>query len=155
MSTDLTLRINSTSSEDTEKLGELLGLRLKGGEVFLLSSDLGGGKTTLTRGIAKGAGSDDSVGSPTFTISRVYTTPHFEIHHFDFYRLNEPGIIAHELNEVMQDTNAVVIIEWADIVQDSLPSEHCLIAISQIGEDTRDIKITVPESLANVIEGIK
>ncbi|MFO0882078.1 MAG: tRNA (adenosine(37)-N6)-threonylcarbamoyltransferase complex ATPase subunit type 1 TsaE [Candidatus Saccharimonadales bacterium] len=154
MSTDLTLQINSTNSDDTERLGERLGARLKGGEVLVLSSDLGGGKTTLTRGIAKGAGSNDGVASPTFTISRIYSAPKFEIHHFDFYRLNEPGIITHELNEVMHDTNTVVIIEWADIVREALPKEHCLVTITQTGDDTREITVTLPESLAYLTKGL-
>jgi tRNA threonylcarbamoyladenosine biosynthesis protein TsaE len=154
MSTVLTLQINSTSSETTEQLGEQLGSRLKGSELFVLSSDLGGGKTTLTRGIVRGSGSTDSVASPTFTISRVYLAPRFEIHHFDFYRLQEPGIIAHELSEVLHDEQTVVIIEWADIVQSVLPRTFAQITITQTGDDTREINISVPEQYNYLIEGL-
>src|SRR5690606_33786002 len=68
MSTGTTWRTSSTSSEATERLGERLGKALKGGEVIELASDLGGGKTTLVRGLARGAKSSDKVASPTFTI---------------------------------------------------------------------------------------
>jgi len=94
---------NSTGSEDTERLGELLGRRLRGGEVLELRSDLGGGKTTFVRGLVRGAGCHDRVSSPTFTLSRVYKSKDFEIHHFDFYRLQDPGLVANELAEVVGD----------------------------------------------------
>ena len=66
-----TCDITSTSIEDTERIAALLGSNLRGGELIELASDLGGGKTTFTRGLVRGGGSDDSVASPTFTISRV------------------------------------------------------------------------------------
>ena len=106
MSTEGTWLTNSTSSdsaEATELLGERLGKSLRGGEVIELVSDLGGGKTTFVRGLARGAGSHDKVASPTFTISKTYVTDGYEIHHFDFYRLNDAGIVADELAEVVGD----------------------------------------------------
>src|SRR5262245_31168810 len=65
MSTDMTRQISSASSAETEELAQSLGRRLKGGEVIELVSDLGGGKTTFVRGLAKGAGSPDKVASPS------------------------------------------------------------------------------------------
>src|SRR4051812_18557733 len=99
MSTDMIWQTSSTSFADTERLGELLGSRLDGSEVIELRSDLGGGKTTFVRGLIRGTGSKDHVVSPTFTLSRIYQTKDFQIHHFDFYRLNDPGILADQLAE--------------------------------------------------------
>jgi len=82
-----TLRITSESPEATEQLAEAIGRRLTGGEVIELVSDLGGGKTTFVRGLARGLGSADVVSSPTFTVSKVYKADKLELHHFDFYRL--------------------------------------------------------------------
>ena len=155
MSTVSTLQINSTSSENTEQIGKKIGANLKGGEVIVLASDLGGGKTTLTRGIVTGTGSADAVASPTFTVSRVYNAPSFTVHHFDFYRLQDPGIIAHELQEVMQDTNTVVIVEWADIVENVLPADYMKITIEQTGDDTRLLQLTVPDSATYVLKGVE
>src|SRR5689334_25117700 len=105
----------------TEQLGEAIGERLKGGEVIELVSDLGGGKTTFVRGLARGFGSSDRVASPTFTISKVYKSGSKELHHFDFYRLQESGLIAHELEEIIHDPMCTVVVEWAAVVKNVLP----------------------------------
>ena len=146
MSTDKTWQTVSTSSEATEKLGEALGARLRGGEVLELRSDLGGGKTTFVRGLARGMGSTDKVASPTFTIVREYNAHDRTLYHFDFYRLNDPGLVANELAEVIHDPQAVVVVEWADIVEDVLPADAISITIKNIGETSRDILVSVPES---------
>lgn len=104
----------------------MLGSRLKGGEVIELRSDLGGGKTTLVKGLAQGAGSHDRVSSPTFTLNRLYKTNRFSIYHFDFYRLDEPGILEDQLAEALNG-NDIVIVEWAKIVDDVLPVERLAI----------------------------
>ena len=152
MSTVKTWQTRSTSSEDTEALGERVGARLKGGEVIELVSDLGGGKTTFVRGLVRGAGSTDRVASPTFTISREYAAPKFTIVHFDFYRLAEAGVIAEELKEFMGDPNYVVVIEWGDIVADVLPADHVRIQIQYKTDTERLIQSTYPPKLAYAIE---
>ncbi len=104
-----------------------------------LVSDLGGGKTTFTRGLARGAKSSDSVASPTFTISREYTCPRFKIAHFDLYRLGEAGIVADELAEVVGDPQYVTVVEWGDIVHNVLPVERCTITLTQTAAGDREI----------------
>lgn len=141
-------RCATASSDETEALGADIGARLRGGEVIELRSDLGGGKTTLVRGLARGADSRDAVGSPSFTISREYVCPHFVIHHYDFYRLSEPGIMADELREAMSDNQAVVIVEWADVAERVLPNERVVIAIAASGDESRTLELTVPQKFA-------
>jgi tRNA threonylcarbamoyladenosine biosynthesis protein TsaE len=143
---------SSTSSDDTERLGELLGSQLKGGEVIELRSDLGGGKTTFVRGLVRGAGSQDRVSSPTFTLSRIYKSKKFYIHHFDFYRLNDPGILADQLAEALENNN-VVIIEWADIVKNVLPNERLSIEFKPVAvsADERQITFRYPEPQKQLI----
>lgn len=153
------LIINSSGPADTEALGLHIGRRLRGGEVIELSSDLGGGKTTLVRGIVSGTGSRDHVASPTFTISKEYTVAGengLHIHHFDFYRLPEAGTMAHELAELIQDSANVIIIEWSDVVQKVLPVEHVKIALQRVksGEDDRRLVVEVPEALAYLTDGL-
>jgi tRNA threonylcarbamoyladenosine biosynthesis protein TsaE len=155
MSTDLKFQIKSSSSSNTELIGRQIGANLKGGEVIRLSADLGGGKTTLTRGILDGLGSADMVASPTFTISKIYTAGDLNIHHFDFYRLNDAGIIANELSEVAEDPNNIVIIEWADIIQDILPGKTINIALDYDSEVTRQISFNLPKDYEYIIKGIK
>lgn len=147
-----TKHITTATAEETEQFGQELGARLRGGETIELASDLGGGKTTFVRGLARGAGSMDHVASPTFTISREYEATNFTIHHFDFYRLHEAGIMSDELHELTGDPHAVVVVEWSDIVQHVLPADHLKVEIIQTGETKRELTISYPDDLAYLVE---
>lgn len=147
-----THHITTANTEDTERFGEQIGRRLRGGETIELASDLGGGKTTFVRGLAQGAGSADHVASPTFTISRLYQADKLAIHHFDFYRLHEAGVMAAELAELVDDPHAVVVVEWSGVVQHVLPAEHLKIEIVQTGENARRLTLTYPDKLAYLVE---
>ena len=142
----------STDSAGTERLGEALGKLVSAGEVIGLISDLGGGKTTLTRGIARGAGSSDVVGSPTFMLSKVYKAIKYNIYHFDFYRLSEAGVMEHELHEVLESPQAVVIVEWGEVVQHVLPDNRLTIHIDKTSDNSRQITCTFPEELGYLVE---
>lgn len=129
-----------------------MGSRLRGGEVIELVSDLGGGKTTFVRGLARGIGSQDPVRSPSFTLSNEYRADDLILHHFDFYRLEEPGIMREELSEVLQDPKAVVAVEWGNIVQDVLPAERLTIKIKATGPDNRKLVFEYPGQLEYLIK---
>lgn len=118
-------------------------------------SDLGGGKTTFVRGLARGTGTTDKVASPTFTISKVYEADKFEIHHFDFYRLHEAGVVADELAEVIGDLKVVVVIEWADVVQHVLPEKRLTIIFAQTPEGTRALTFMCHEELKYLLEALQ
>jgi tRNA threonylcarbamoyladenosine biosynthesis protein TsaE len=156
MSTDTRWQITVTTPEQTEALAAKIGQALKGDEVVELVSDLGGGKTTFVRGLVRGFGSSDKVASPTFTISKVYKAPPREVHHFDFYRLDEPGLMAEDIAEAVEDPNSVVVVEWADVVHHVLPETRLTIRFEpQAGANERRILLTCPASLAYLIEAAK
>jgi tRNA threonylcarbamoyladenosine biosynthesis protein TsaE len=100
-------------------------------------------------------GSPDKVASPTFTISKLYKTAELEVHHFDFYRLQEPGIIADELAEVVGDPKTVAVVEWADVVQHVLPSRRLTITITLNPDGSRTLSFRCPESLSYLLEAVK
>ena len=138
--------IEVTSEQETKQLAEKIGASLKGGEIFELLGDVGAGKTTFVKGLAKGLEVIDDVQSPSFTISRVYEARDgLELAHYDFYRLTDPGIMANELHEMVHDSKVVTVIEWADIVEGVLPNHHFTISFEAPSETTR--RITVPETL--------
>lgn len=118
-------------------------------------SDLGGGKTTFVRGLAKGIGSVDKVASPSFTIKREYYTEDLAIHHFDFHRLHEPGEILHDLAEVINEPSNIVVVEWADKVQGVLPAKRITVTIKPTGETTRQYSFKYPNQLAYIFEDVK
>ena len=135
-------------------IGEKLGHNLKGGEAIELVSDLGGGKTSLVKGIAKGLGSKDKVHSPSFTISNEYVAGDISLHHFDFYRLTEAGIMNDELAELVNDPKCVVVVEWGDIVNDVLPEKRLTITMLATDEEERSLKLEYPDELNYLVWGL-
>jgi tRNA threonylcarbamoyladenosine biosynthesis protein TsaE len=147
-------KYSSDNPAQSESLAEKIGARLTGGEVIELVSDLGGGKTTFVRGLARGMGSPDHVASPTFTISRLYKSDKLELHHFDFYRLDEAGIMEYEVHDEIGRPGAVVVIEWGEVVKHVLPDERMTIRITSTGDASREFTVDYPERLAYLLEGI-
>ncbi|MBP6880702.1 tRNA (adenosine(37)-N6)-threonylcarbamoyltransferase complex ATPase subunit type 1 TsaE [Candidatus Saccharibacteria bacterium] len=113
-----------------------LGAVLKPHDVIELRGDLGSGKTQLVRGIAKGANSSDEVSSPSFTISKIYQTSDFEIHHYDFYRLGtELGILEEELRQSIDSSDVATIVEWLDLSE--IVTDRLVIDYAATGENSR------------------
>ena len=128
------------SAEAMKDFGARIGALLRGGEVIELVGDIGAGKTTFTKGLAKGLGIDEDIQSPTFTISRVYDSPKgIRLGHYDFYRLAEPGIMRAELDEAVHEPTNVTVIEWAEVVSDVLPSDTLRLTITTIEENSRNV----------------
>ncbi len=139
----------------TEELGFKVGSRLRGGEIIELISDLGGGKTTFVRGLARGAGSKEHVTSPTFTIRNDYKAGKIKIAHFDFFRLdNDPGILSDLLAEAISDPDSVVVIEWADVLHGVLPREHVKLELSVTGYQERIARVFYPAELDYLFNGV-
>lgn len=128
-------------NEDSMKdLGRLIGTLLVGGEIIELIGDVGAGKTTLTKGIAVGLDIKDNIQSPSFTINRVYQgRDNISLSHYDFYRLNDAGIMADELKEVLSDSKIVTIIEWGGAVSNVLPIDRLTIEIVATSENDRKV----------------
>jgi len=128
-------------------LASKIAKTLKGGEIIELIGDVGAGKTTFTRALIQSLGVKDEIQSPTYTISNRYQLPdtskNIEIVHYDFYRLTEPGIIQNELTETIQNGRAVVILEWSDIVENTLPSDRLTVEITPTSELTRMLTFKV------------
>lgn len=143
MNSAMTYNVSSSSSKNTQSLAAKLAKFLPGGLVLELASDLGGGKTTFTQGLAKGLGFTGAVTSPTFTLSQIYPLPDGrELHHYDLYRLGEAGVVGQELEEDMHDAQIITIIEWADIAHQALPEDRLMLTIEPTSEDGRQLSFT-------------
>jgi tRNA threonylcarbamoyladenosine biosynthesis protein TsaE len=110
--------------EDTQALAEDIAGSLKGGEVLALSGDLGSGKTTFTQFLARELGVKGTVNSPTFVIMKQYHTtkhPLTTLVHVDAYRLShEDELMELGIDQHINASHSVVIIEWADKIKDYL-----------------------------------
>ena len=140
-----------------KEFGRTIGAALRGGEVLELIGDVGTGKTTLTKGLAEGLAISEPVQSPTFTISRVYAARDgLHLHHYDFYRLGEAGIMAEDVNEVMHDPAAVTVIEWSGAMSDVLPADRLRISIQATDENERNVTVNAGgERSQALLEAVK
>ncbi len=145
----------SRSEQETTQIGEQIGVQLRGGEIFILDSDLGGGKTTFTRGLVAGAGINEEVSSPSFALSHQYKNNQLNIYHYDFYRLQDAGLLTDEIREVLGDDHSIVVLEWPRNVESELNGRlviHITIERQKSSEDHRLFILEVPDEYAYTVE---
>lgn len=143
--TDLTVKkVISSSAAQTKKLGQKLAKQLRGGEVLALSGDLGSGKTTFIKGLAKGLGVKQTITSPTFVLFKVYPVKHRDIRHFvhvDCYRVRGAELNHIGLADYLGEPHTVVAIEWAEKLKQRKPTTMRL--IFTLGKRSNERRITI------------
>ena len=132
------LEIISKSSEETMSLGEKLASILPSGITLTLTGDLGAGKTTLVRGIAKGLDIKDVVQSPTFNIMKIYLKGNRPLIHIDAYRLADIDTDI-GLDEYIGYETGLTVIEWPMFIERLIPQNALEVEIKHLGEDQRRI----------------
>lgn len=137
--------IRVTDTDETIKLGEIIGKSLEPGSIIALRGDLGAGKTVLVKGIARGLGIEDEPVSPTFVIMNAYEG-RIPLYHFDLYRISGADELIGIGSEEFLFGGGVSAVEWADRVEEIFP-EYTIyidIKIPETGngsENIREIKI--------------
>lgn len=138
------IRYETNSAEETIKIAQKLAEDVNAGDVITLDGDLGAGKTTFTKGFAKGLDITEMVNSPTFLIVQEYSGGRLPLYHFDAYRIEEPD----EMEEIgfreYVDGDGVCIIEWSERIEEILPERVMRIRITRDdarGADYRLIEI--------------
>jgi tRNA threonylcarbamoyladenosine biosynthesis protein TsaE len=133
--------IRAPTAEDTRAAGRALAPLLRAGDALALTGELGAGKTTFVQGIAAGLGYTGQVASPTFTLVREYRG-RLPIHHVDVYRLDRvQDVLDLGLDEAIAE-GGILLVEWGDVVEGLLPTEHLLVTLTYGGGDeTRTIAL--------------
>lgn len=152
----MTQNFSCNTPEDTFALGEQLAGDLKAGNVLLLFGGLGAGKTLLTKGVMNALDFDiDEVTSPSFSLVNLYKTERFNVYHIDLWRIDEGSdpAFAVGLDEILEDRNGIVIIEWAERLSGRLlPLEVVSVVIAGDGDDPRKITVKRSEQIStNVV----
>lgn len=147
-------KIEITTPEKMINLGEKIGTNLKENMIVLMEGDLGAGKTTMTKGIAKALGIDRVVNSPTFTIMKIYDGGRLPLYHMDVYRLDNHS--GDEYLEEYFENSGVTIIEWAHRISDILPNEYLLINIDYLENGNRLVTLKANSSeYEKLLESVK
>ena len=131
------------SAEETIALGRSLAPELAPPKVVLLRGDLGAGKTTLVKGIARAfdAAQEDDVTSPTFTLIHEYRGPQVNVYHVDLYRIDTPRQLETLGLDDLISENSVLLLEWGEKFQRFLDERDVEIQLERLGENERRVRI--------------
>lgn len=129
-------KLQSSSEDETMRIGQKLAILLKPGSVVTLSGQIGAGKTTFVKGIAAGLGVKRMVTSPTFTIIKEYAGE-LPLYHMDAYRLE------HSDEDIgfseYFDGNGISVVEWATFIEDYLPEKRLNIEFKYVDNHSRTL----------------
>lgn len=131
----------SSSPDETKKIARDIARKISNGTVAL-SGDLGSGKTTFVQGFAEGLGIKDKIISPTFVLIRQHQLPKSKriLYHIDLYRLEDPLELKNiGLEEIIENPNNIVLIEWAEKAKKLLPKNTIWINFKNLSENTREL----------------
>ena len=146
----------TASPEETRRLGEAVGALLSGGEMILLSGDLGAGKTTFVQGLARGMGIEDPVTSPTFTLIQEYGSDARRLIHVDPYRLASEEELVGIGYEDYLESDATMAVEWSERLGSLAPMERLEVQFDRLDGDYRRVAL-VPhgDRYAQIVEQVK
>jgi len=136
------MEVITKNSQETQKLGQKIGAKLKPKKILALYGDLGAGKTTFLQGLAKGLGIKKRIVSPTFVFLKEYPLEKGIFYHLDLYRLEKSqDALGLGLKEILNDPQGIVVIEWAEKIKNFLPLERRDIYFHYLNENERKIII--------------
>ena len=146
-------KYKSKSDQETQKLGAEFARELKNGDIVLLYGDLGYGKTTFVKGIARGLGITTRITSPTFVIVRSHEVKIQRakgksanqkskvLYHIDLYRIeNAVQFVSLGIKEILQDQDSIKLVEWPGKMAE-LPVQRWDIVFEMNNDSVRTIKI--------------
>jgi len=135
------ITLRTTSVDETKAVAAALAEVVRPGDLILLAGEMGAGKTAFAQGFAAGLGVLDAVTSPTFTLVHTYEG-RLRVHHADIYRLQRTSEVADlALGELLEDEDAVVLVEWGDVVASSLGGELMTVRLEPAGTDRPDDRV--------------
>lgn len=140
-------KIQLTNEEETKKLAFDIARLSQKGDIFLLTGELGAGKTTFTKGFAQGLGIEQMIKSPTYTLIREYDTGRLPLYHMDVYRLTE-GATDLGLDEYLEG-EGVCVIEWGQMITADIFSPYIELFLDKVSNDERAFHMKATSSAAN------
>ncbi|TSC74232.1 MAG: ATPase [Parcubacteria group bacterium Gr01-1014_44] len=139
--------LTTNSQSETELVGKKLAAKLKGSDILLLSGELGAGKTSLVKGIARGLGIKNEITSPTFTLMNIYEVQSLKskvksLVHIDTYRLkDEKELLEIGVEDYLGKPNTICVIEWPEKIADLLKNKKTTSITLEHGDKPEQRKI--------------
>jgi tRNA threonylcarbamoyladenosine biosynthesis protein TsaE len=141
----------SLGPDETESIAAAIGAMLAAGDVVVLTGDLGAGKTTFVRGLARGLGVTIGVKSPSFAIHLRYPG-RIALHHLDLYRLRDARDLAELGLEDVLEQEGVTAVEWGERLGTWLPERALQIRFEDLGGTKRRLHIEGPAALMDRLD---
>jgi tRNA threonylcarbamoyladenosine biosynthesis protein TsaE len=139
------MKLSTRDADETQAVGSALAGALRPGDLVVLAGELGAGKTTFAKGVARGLGVEETVTSPTFTIVQEYEG-RVPVAHVDVYRLDRlQELYDLGLEELLDDH--VTLVEWGDAIAPGLPNDRLVVRLAGGADETRTIEF-VPHGAA-------
>lgn len=135
------LRCETSGAGETEALGARLAARLEAGDVVLVRGELGAGKTTLVRGVARALGVSTPVTSPTFSIGHRYRGRELSVCHLDLYRIGRLSDEDPALLDDYFDDRAITLVEWPQAASGELDQAGLLVTLEHLGGERRGVEV--------------
>lgn len=134
------MKFQSNSETETREIGFRLGKKIKRGDVVCLYGELGSGKTTMVKGIARALGiSERDITSASFSIIVEYDSD-IPFYHIDLYRIEHNEVASLGLHEYM-GMEGISVIEWAERAEKEIPDNRIKVTLEYTGEDSREIRV--------------
>ena len=129
---------------EIDEIAKQLSKAIKSGDFIALIGELGTGKTTFVKELAKNLGIKENIKSPTFTYVKEYKTENdIPFYHFDVYRIGNSEEVYEIGYEDYINSNGIVVVEWADLIKDELPENYIQIELGYYDELDRTIEIKI------------
>ncbi|MCF7873605.1 MAG: tRNA (adenosine(37)-N6)-threonylcarbamoyltransferase complex ATPase subunit type 1 TsaE [Candidatus Omnitrophica bacterium] len=146
------MKINSKSSFETKSLGRNFSKILKKQDIVLLEGELGGGKTTFVKGVARGLGYKGKVLSPSYTLVRRYKVSKLTINHIDLYRLDKKSLGSIDMQEYLYNKNTISIVEWGQKLESYL-DKYLIVKFSFLEMEKRELSFSQKGYNKNRLKG--
>jgi tRNA threonylcarbamoyladenosine biosynthesis protein TsaE len=137
------IQLRSPGVDTTRDIAAALAGLCRSGDLLVLAGEMGAGKTAFAQGFGRGLGVTEPVTSPTFTLVHSYSTGRVELHHVDVYRLERTAEVADLALAELLESNAMVLVEWGDVVAVAL-GDHLEVRLEWVDlTDTDHRRITI------------
>ena len=135
------LILKTSAVTETQALARQISGLLKGGEILFFEGPIGAGKTVMVKEIVKNFGFKKLPVSASFSLLKKYQNENVTLYHADLFRLKEGEMFNLGFEEMLEDENAILLIEWAEAARNFFPQTRLEITVTLLEGDRREISL--------------